>query len=220
MLRVYREYERRKADQGYVDFEDLIELAIRLFDADEGALDAGARPLSGVHGRRVPGRQPAPADAARPLARRPRRAVRGRRRLPVDLRLHGREPRAPARDAEAVPARDGRSGSRRTTARRPRCSSSRTGSCRGSAAPRRCCGRRGRRAPSRSRARSATPELEAAFVVERIRELHDEGVPYEEMAILFRTNARSADYEEALERGRHPVAGRGAPRTRCAPSSS
>ena len=39
MLRVYREYERRKADEGWVDFEDLIELAIRLFDADEGALD-------------------------------------------------------------------------------------------------------------------------------------------------------------------------------------
>ena len=38
MLRVYREYERRKVDQGWVDFEDLIELAIRLFDADEGAL--------------------------------------------------------------------------------------------------------------------------------------------------------------------------------------
>jgi DNA helicase-2/ATP-dependent DNA helicase PcrA len=40
--------------------------------------------------------------------------------------------------------------------------------------------------------------LEAAFVVERIRELHAGGTPYEEMAILFRTNARSADYEEAL----------------------
>src|SRR5919109_1797018 len=39
MLRVYREYERRKVDQGYVDFEDLIELAIRLFDADPGALE-------------------------------------------------------------------------------------------------------------------------------------------------------------------------------------
>jgi ATP-dependent DNA helicase UvrD/PcrA len=38
MLRVYREYERRKVDQGWVDFEDLLELAIRLFDADDGAL--------------------------------------------------------------------------------------------------------------------------------------------------------------------------------------
>ena len=39
MLRVYREYERRKADQGWVDFEDLLELTIRLFDADDGALE-------------------------------------------------------------------------------------------------------------------------------------------------------------------------------------
>ena len=39
MLRVYREYERRKADQGWVDFEDLLELTIRLFDADAGALE-------------------------------------------------------------------------------------------------------------------------------------------------------------------------------------
>ena len=38
MVRVYREYELRKVDQGWVDFEDLLELAIRLFDADEGAL--------------------------------------------------------------------------------------------------------------------------------------------------------------------------------------
>ena len=39
MVRVYREYERRKADQGWADFEDLLELTIRLFDADEGALE-------------------------------------------------------------------------------------------------------------------------------------------------------------------------------------
>ena len=39
MVKVYRDYERRKADQGYVDFEDLIEMAIRLFDADSGALE-------------------------------------------------------------------------------------------------------------------------------------------------------------------------------------
>src|SRR6266498_603116 len=39
MVKVYRDYERRKADQGYVDFEDLIEMAIRLFDADGGALE-------------------------------------------------------------------------------------------------------------------------------------------------------------------------------------
>ena len=40
MARVFREYERRKAAAGYVDFEDLLELAIRLFDDDPHALAA------------------------------------------------------------------------------------------------------------------------------------------------------------------------------------
>ena len=39
MLRVYTEYERRKSEEGWVDFEDLIEMTIRLLDADEGALN-------------------------------------------------------------------------------------------------------------------------------------------------------------------------------------
>ena len=39
MLRVYAEYERRKERDGWVDFEDLLELTIRLFDGDAGALE-------------------------------------------------------------------------------------------------------------------------------------------------------------------------------------
>jgi DNA helicase-2/ATP-dependent DNA helicase PcrA len=42
-------------------------------------------------------------------------------------------------------------------------------------------------------------ELEVAFVVESIRALHErEEVPWEEMAVLYRVNARSEEYEEAL----------------------
>jgi DNA helicase-2/ATP-dependent DNA helicase PcrA len=37
MIGVWREYERRKASEGAIDFEDLLELAIRLFDEDEEA---------------------------------------------------------------------------------------------------------------------------------------------------------------------------------------
>jgi len=37
MRRVYAEYERRKSDERAVDFEDLLELAIRLFESDEAA---------------------------------------------------------------------------------------------------------------------------------------------------------------------------------------
>ena len=54
--------------------------------------------------RRVPGRQPAPAAAARPVARRPGRPVRGRRRQPDHLLLHRRHPRLPARLPRPPPA--------------------------------------------------------------------------------------------------------------------
>jgi DNA helicase-2/ATP-dependent DNA helicase PcrA len=37
MQRVYREYERRKAAEGLTDFEDLLELAIRLFEQNDEA---------------------------------------------------------------------------------------------------------------------------------------------------------------------------------------
>jgi len=40
MARVFRRYEQRKEDSGHVDFEDLLELAIRMFDEDTHALAA------------------------------------------------------------------------------------------------------------------------------------------------------------------------------------
>src|SRR5213078_21977 len=40
MARVFRRYEQRKADSGHVDFEDLLELAIRMYDEDPHALAA------------------------------------------------------------------------------------------------------------------------------------------------------------------------------------
>jgi DNA helicase-2/ATP-dependent DNA helicase PcrA len=40
MARVFRRYEARKDEAGYVDFEDLLERAIRLFDEDPPALTA------------------------------------------------------------------------------------------------------------------------------------------------------------------------------------
>jgi DNA helicase-2/ATP-dependent DNA helicase PcrA len=39
---------------------------------------------------------------------------------------------------------------------------------------------------------------EAEFLVSQVRRLAGEGVPYEEMAVLYRLNARSEDYEEAF----------------------
>jgi DNA helicase-2/ATP-dependent DNA helicase PcrA len=50
-------------------------------------------------------------------------------------------------------------------------------------------------------------EAESAFVVERVRELHAAGTPLEEMAVLFRLNARSADFEEVFSDAKIPFQG-------------
>src|SRR5438876_6647308 len=50
-------------------------------------------------------------------------------------------------------------------------------------------------------------ELERAFVVEQVRGLHDGGVPYEEIAVLCRTNARLADFEEPFHVAEIPFQG-------------
>ena len=50
-------------------------------------------------------------------------------------------------------------------------------------------------------------EEEGAFVLGRVRELAAEGVPYEEMAVLLRLNSRSADFEELFGEARIPFQG-------------
>ena len=53
----------------------------------------------------------------------------------------------------------------------------------------------------------AAPEAERAFVVEQVRALHGSGVRYEEMAVLCRTNARLADFEEPFHEAKIPFQG-------------
>jgi DNA helicase-2/ATP-dependent DNA helicase PcrA len=53
----------------------------------------------------------------------------------------------------------------------------------------------------------ADDEAEGRFVVERVRELHAAGTPLEEMAVLMRLNARSADFEEAFSDAEIPFQG-------------
>jgi DNA helicase-2/ATP-dependent DNA helicase PcrA len=50
-------------------------------------------------------------------------------------------------------------------------------------------------------------DAEAAFIVERVRELHAAGTPLEEMAVLIRLNARSVDFEEAFGEAEIPFQG-------------
>src|SRR4029079_11280383 len=46
-----------------------------------------------------------------------------------------------------------------------------------------------------------------AFVVEQVRELHGAGVAYDEIAVLCRTNARLADFEEPFHDAQIPFQG-------------
>jgi DNA helicase-2/ATP-dependent DNA helicase PcrA len=56
----------------------------------------------------------------------------------------------------------------------------------------------------------ACPEDEIRFVVDAVRRLHDsEGIGYEDMAILCRINSRSEDYEAALSEAGIPFSVRG-----------
>ena len=52
-------------------------------------------------------------------------------------------------------------------------------------------------------------EAEVASIVGNIRTFHREGVPYEEMAVLYRINSRSEDFEEALSEAGIPYQVRG-----------
>src|SRR5262249_24752795 len=48
---------------------------------------------------------------------------------------------------------------------------------------------------------------EPGYVIDRVRTLHGEGVAYEQMAVLCRTNARLADFEEPLHEAGIPFQG-------------
>jgi len=53
----------------------------------------------------------------------------------------------------------------------------------------------------------ATLADELDFVVERVRAVHADGVAYDEMAVLYRLNARSADFEAAFAEAKIPFQG-------------
>ena len=206
MLRVYAEYERRKADEGWVDFEDLIELTIRLFDADEGAL-AQVRERyrsftvdeyqdvnllqQDLLDRWLGDRDElcAVGDDYQSIyaftGASPEHLLVMPKRFPsaTVIRLEDNYRSTPEVLEFAnrlVPRLGGAEKVLRAT--RPQ-------------------------GPEPTARPFSTPDLEAAFVVERIQELRGHGVPHEEMAILFRTNARSADYEEALSEAGIPSQG-------------
>ena len=206
MLRVYREYERRKEEAGYLDFEDLLDRTIRLFDEDESALAAVRdryRAFTVDEYQDVNGLQQALLD--RWLGPRddlcavgddyqsiyaftgasPEHLLALPRRFPhaavVRLETNYRStPQVLALANRLVPQLGGAEKTLRAA---------------------------GGPGPEPELRAHATPADEAAAIVARVRALHADGVPLEEMAILYRTNARSADFEEALHAARIPFQG-------------
>jgi DNA helicase-2/ATP-dependent DNA helicase PcrA len=206
MARVFREYERRKQAQGLIDFEDLLELAIAVYDEDQWALDTFReryRAFTVDEYQDVNLLQQTllehwlgPGDELAAVGDDYQSIYRFTGATPEYLlAMPGRFPHATVVRLEAnyrstpqvlelanrlVPRLGGAEKRLRTT---------------------RADG------PEPALDGFADPEDEGRFVVERVRALHGEGVPLEEMAILFRTNARSADFEETLHEAGIPFQG-------------
>ncbi len=206
MLRVFRRYEQQKAERDHVDFEDLLELTIRLFDELPAAL---AEVRERYRSFTVDEYQDVNllqqtlldrwlGDSAELCAvgddyqsiyaftgATPEYLLALPRRFPNALvvRLESNyrsSPEVLALANRIVPALGGAEKVLRATL-----------------AP-------GPEPVIRSFQRRAE---ETTFVVDRVRALHAEGVPLEEIAVLCRTNARLADFEEPFHEAKIPFQG-------------
>ncbi len=197
MVKVYRDYERRKADQGYVDFEDLIEMAIRLFDADPGALE---QVRDRYHAFTVDEYQDVnllqQTLLDRWLGERDELCAVGDDYQSI-YAFTGASPEyllaMPQRFPSATVVR--LEENYRSTPEVLTFANRLVPRLGGAEKVLRATRPTGAEPVTRS---FGEAEEEAAFIVERMRELHAADTPFEEMALLFRTNARSADFEEAL----------------------
>ena len=195
MARVFREYERRKANAGLVDFEDLLEFAVRMYEADEWALAAlreRYRAFTVDEYQDVNLLQQsllelwlgeaeelcAVGDDYQSIygftGASPEWLLGMERRFPsatvVRLEANYRStPEVLALANRLVPRLGGAEKTLRAVLDE---------------------------GPEPVLRGFDSPEEEGAFVLEGVRALAAEGVPYEEMAVLIRLNSRSADFEE------------------------
>ena len=205
-LRVFREYERRKEDEGALDFEDLLEWTIRLLEDDESALAVvrdrwraftvdeyqdvnllqqtfldfllGPRDDLCVVGDDYQSIYAFTGASAQWLLEVPRRFPQARVvRLERNYRA---TPELLELANRLVPALGG---SAKTL--RPTCP----------------------HGPEPELRACRTADEQADVIVERVRELASAGVPLEAQAILVRTNARTIELEEALHEARLPFQG-------------
>jgi DNA helicase-2/ATP-dependent DNA helicase PcrA len=201
MQRLYRDYERRKAASGLVDFEDLLELAIRMYDEDAGARERFRSRYVAftvdeyqdvnllqqtLLERWLGGRDElcAVGDDYQSIygftGATPSYLLSLPRRFPhaAVIRLEHNYRSSPQVLALANRLAARLAGSKKTLA------------------PTRPQG------PEPRLSGFGDRDEEIGFVVETMRALHEQGVRWEEIAVLYRVNARSEDYEERLSAAR------------------
>ena len=217
MVRISDGYERRKSAMGRLDFEDMLGLALRLFDEHPEAAEPSVLRFSAFTVDEFQDVNPLQAGAARgggsalattsaSWATTIRRSTRSRAPPPS---ICWASPDDSSTRRWSV--------SRRTTAPRRKCSTSRIVSVPRRAGSRRHSARRSPPVLPRSRVPNRTKRAEVSAIVEAVRRLHhEEGVPPEEIAVLSRINARSEPFEEAFAAAAYPVSGS----RRCVPAAT
>jgi DNA helicase-2/ATP-dependent DNA helicase PcrA len=206
MARVFREYERRKSSSGLVDFEDLLEFAVRMYEADESVL-AAVR------------------ERYRAFTVDEYQDVNLLQQSLLELWLGGGdEVCAVGDDYQSIYGFTGASpewllglAGRFPHAAVVRLEANYRSSPQVLALANRLTPQLGGAEKTLRPTRPGgpepilrgfgSPEDEAAFVLERVRALAAEGVAYEEMAVLLRLNSRSADFEEVFGDARIPFQG-------------
>ncbi len=192
MERVYREYERRKAERGLLDFEDMLGLAVRLLEEDAFALErfqARFRAFTVDEYQDVNQLQQTLLDLW--LGERDDLCVVGDDYQSIYGFTGATSAYLLAMRGRVFQLKE----NYRSTPAILELANRLVPSLGGSEKTLRAVRADGPEPVARS---FGDRHDETAFVVERMQELHRQGVPYAEMAVLYRTNARSEEYEEAL----------------------
>jgi DNA helicase-2/ATP-dependent DNA helicase PcrA len=206
MARVFGEYERRKESAGLIDFEDLLELAVRLYEQDEWALAALRERYSAFT-----------VDEYQD--------VNLLQQSLLELWLGPRDDLcAVGDDYQSIYGFTGASpewllglAARYPHATVVRLEENYRSTPQVLGLANRLVPKLGGAEKTLRAARPAGPEpelrgfdsaaAEGGWVLERVRALHAEGVPYEEMAVLMRLNARSVEFEELFADAQIPFQG-------------
>jgi DNA helicase-2/ATP-dependent DNA helicase PcrA len=197
MLRVYEGYERRKGAMGRLDFEDMLGLAVRLFDEYPGAaVEVRERYLAFTVDEYQDVNPLQEALLGRWLGGREELCVVGDDYQTIYgftgaspsylLGFHRRFP-----NARIVTLED----NYRSTPQILRTANWLAVHMGGHRKELRATRESGAAPVLRA---LADDEEETRFVVDEVERLHDAGVPYEEMAVLYRINARSEPFEESF----------------------